>query len=532
MNKFNNGVIGGAYWSVIGPGKNLQLASTPGTMTYVFEWQGGISSGYMDFYDEASYPGRLPEPVTLIEPNYVKEAGGYILTCEESQNAVGYELLSGSDPYRVMDYHVISDTPAPPNEAITTLPFEDTWWTVRVRDQYGSTIYADPEYINLDTVDFDRNGKVDFKDFSILAQYWHQNESSVDIAPTPGGDGIVDFKDLGILSGRWLTVAKIPPGQASNPNPPNGATGVDIDADLSWTPGDVAALHEVYFGSDPCALPLVATQPVGQESYDPPGDLIRSTTYYWRIDEVSDAGPPPGKWPGVLWSFTTIPGKTTVISPLDGAVVPGAEMGGHIYQTLDFKPGPTTVRYVGYCSEFYNDVLTRVEDANLGPMPYPPPPYRYYVGHSQVPPYTQSLERGKVYYWCVDGIDAKGNKFAGDIWKFGIQDYYAFAPNPPDEAEYVDPNVLLTWREGLGVQEHDIYLGTSWNDVNNADANDTTGIYKGLRKHPNYPCSNLELTTKFYWRVDEVQGRLPPLFPGIIYKGDVWSFTTGVPPPP
>ena len=43
-----------------------------------------------------------------------------------------------------MEYTVVSDTPEPPNAVITELPFERTWWTVRVRDQYGSTIYADP----------------------------------------------------------------------------------------------------------------------------------------------------------------------------------------------------------------------------------------------------------------------------------------------------------------------------------------------------------------------------------------------------
>jgi len=34
-------------------------------------------------------------------------------------------------------------------------------------------------------VDFNRDGKVDLKDFSILAQYWSQDESSVDIGPPP-----------------------------------------------------------------------------------------------------------------------------------------------------------------------------------------------------------------------------------------------------------------------------------------------------------------------------------------------------------
>jgi len=146
--KFNNGVVAGAYWSVIGPGKNLQLASTPGRNIYRFKWYGSASSGYMDFYDQSSYPGRLPEPVQLVEPVNVGDCNGAILTCEESENAVSYQLLFGADQYRVMDYNIISDTPTPPNEIITTLPFEETWWTVKARDQYGSTIYADPIYIN------------------------------------------------------------------------------------------------------------------------------------------------------------------------------------------------------------------------------------------------------------------------------------------------------------------------------------------------------------------------------------------------
>jgi hypothetical protein len=161
MNQFNNGVVAGAFWSVVGPGKNLQLASTPDAQTYKFKWYGDYSSGYMDFYDEAQYPGRLPEPVTLIGPEdrAILDVNGALLTCKESENAVGYQLLFGSDPYRVMDYNIISDTPNPPNEVITTLPFDETWWTVKARDQYGSTIYADPirlrktSYIQLATND-------------------------------------------------------------------------------------------------------------------------------------------------------------------------------------------------------------------------------------------------------------------------------------------------------------------------------------------------------------------------------------------
>jgi hypothetical protein len=150
MNGFNNGVIAGAYWSVVGPGKNLQLASTPEAQTYRFQWYGDQHGGYMEFFDEPNHPGRLPEPVMLVGPEdgAIVDANGAVFSCEESENAVGYQLLFGSDPYRVMDYVVISDTPSPPVEAISEFPFEKTWWTVRAYDSFGSTIHADPRYIN------------------------------------------------------------------------------------------------------------------------------------------------------------------------------------------------------------------------------------------------------------------------------------------------------------------------------------------------------------------------------------------------
>ena len=152
MNQFNHGVVGGAYWSVIGPGKNLQLAWTPDAQTYKLQWYGDAYSGYMDFYDEPNHPGMLPEPVTLVGPadGTVVDANGAIFSCEESENAIGYQLLFGPDPHRVMDYYIVSDTLNPPSEIITASPFEQTWWTVKVYDQYGSTIYADPICVNFE----------------------------------------------------------------------------------------------------------------------------------------------------------------------------------------------------------------------------------------------------------------------------------------------------------------------------------------------------------------------------------------------
>jgi hypothetical protein len=144
LSQFNRGVIGGAYWSVIGPGKNLQLAPIPERVTYQFRWTGSSSSGLMNFFDASLYPGRLPEPVTLVGPLSTGVAGEVKLTCKPSENAVRYQLLLGPDPYRVMDYEVVSETPGPPEALVRELPFARTWWTVRVYDAYGSSIYADP----------------------------------------------------------------------------------------------------------------------------------------------------------------------------------------------------------------------------------------------------------------------------------------------------------------------------------------------------------------------------------------------------
>jgi hypothetical protein len=91
------------------------------------------------------------------------------------------------------------------------------------------------------------------------------------------------------------------PDQAWNPSPADGATNVPIEGTvMTWSPGDAAAEHKVYMGTDPDALALVATKSLGDESYDP-GVLDLATTYYWSVTEVNDAYEVEGS----IWAFTT-----------------------------------------------------------------------------------------------------------------------------------------------------------------------------------------------------------------------------------
>jgi len=100
-------------------------------------------------------------------------------------------------------------------------------------------------------------------------------------------------------------------GAVANPNPVDGAGGVNPTQILSWDTGAIAASHEVYFGTDANAVAEATKaspeykgpKALGDESYDP-GKLALSTTYYWRIDEINDVNP-DSPWPGKVWSFTT-----------------------------------------------------------------------------------------------------------------------------------------------------------------------------------------------------------------------------------
>jgi len=100
-------------------------------------------------------------------------------------------------------------------------------------------------------------------------------------------------------------------GAVGNPNPANGAVGVEVTPTLTWNAGAMAASHEVYFGSDldgvknatKASPEYKGTKALGDESYYP-GTLLLDTTYYWRIDEVNNVQP-DSPWTGNIWNFTT-----------------------------------------------------------------------------------------------------------------------------------------------------------------------------------------------------------------------------------
>ena len=113
----------------------------------------------------------------------------------------------------------------------------------------------------------------------------------------------------GTLRAVYRVTGNNQPNIPSDPSPADHATGVSINADLSWIGGDPDAedivTYNVYFGtnSTPPLIETIGPYAANQTSisYDP-GTLSYNTTYYWKIVARDDHGVTKE---GSLWDFTT-----------------------------------------------------------------------------------------------------------------------------------------------------------------------------------------------------------------------------------
>ena len=103
---------------------------------------------------------------------------------------------------------------------------------------------------------------------------------------------------------NFTTKVNSPPNEPKDPDPEDGATGVDIDAELSWNcidPDGHTLTYDVYLEANNPTPNVLVSNDQSETSYDP-GTLDYEITYYWQIiasDEydASTEGP--------IWRFTT-----------------------------------------------------------------------------------------------------------------------------------------------------------------------------------------------------------------------------------
>ena len=222
--------------------------------------------------------------------------------------------------------------------------------------------------------------------------------------------------------------------------------------------------------------------------WHPPGENLNGKVWIDRVFFGSES-------PRQILEFATNP------NPTDGAIYPDT------WANLSWWPGDLAVSHDVYLGENFDDVNDGAEGTFQGNQPST----NFVVGFPGFA-FPDGLIPGTTYYWRIDEVnDTDPNSpWKGDVWSFTVPPKIAYDPDPPDGANFIDPNVELSWTPGFGAKLHTVYFGDSFDDVNDAAG--------GLSQVPaTHTPGTLELEKTYYWRVDEFDGV-------VTRKGDVWSF--------
>jgi hypothetical protein len=350
------------------------------------------------------------------------------------------------------------------------------------------------------------------------------------------------------------------PELAADPSPENEATDVPREVVMSWTAGQFAATHDVYFGTSfddvndaarSSAMGVLLSQGQATTAYDPAGLLDFDTTYYWRIDEVN-AAPSNTIFKGEVWSFTTEPfayAIQTVIATTNGISEAGAgpenTVNGSGLNALDQHStlssdmwvakapddGPLWIQYEfdrvyklhellvwNYNVQFELMLGFGIKNATV----------EYSVDGAEweslgdVQLNQAGANAAYTYNTTVDlaGVAAKFvrltvNSGFGGLGQYGLSEVrfmqipaQAREPQPADGAADVEVNTSLSWRTGRDAESHEVYFGADAEELPLVDVVD----------RPVFTPAQMTFGTTYYWRVDEVTDET--------WAGETWSFTT------
>jgi hypothetical protein len=128
--------------------------------------------------------------------------------------------------------------------------------------------------------------------------------------PFPGLIDDVRIYDKALTPEELALVMRIDPLRAGEPSPAHGSLAdIRTATPLTWTKGDSASKHDVYFGTDEAAVMDANTSDttgvyrgrISATSFTPAEDLDWGQTYFWRVDESNTDG---SITTGKVWSFT------------------------------------------------------------------------------------------------------------------------------------------------------------------------------------------------------------------------------------
>ena len=240
-----------------------------------------------------------------------------------------------------------------------------------------------------------------------------------------------------------------PPNDPTDPEPEDGATDVDVNADISWScydPDGDGLTYDVYFEAGDSTPDVLVSNNQSGTWYDP-GKMEYDTHYYWQIVAWDEYGL---STEGVVWDFTTgtepndPPDPPSNPMPEDDAT--DVDLDADLSWDCD-DPDDDSLTYDVYF-DTESPPVEKVSDDQA---------------ETTFDPGTLMVET--TYYWQVIAKDEHGASTAGLVWQFTTRDNY-----PPDapiingpnggkpETEY-DFTVSTTDPEG-----HNVYYWIEWGD--------------------------------------------------------------------
>lgn len=343
----------------------------------------------------------------------------------------------------------------------------------------------------------------------------------------------------------------VPPKEAYDPDPADGAKFLGTDLTLTWAPGIGAKLHTVYFGGTRDEVAGAAGgSPQGLATFDP-GALVAGTTYYWRVDEFDGALTHTGS----VWSFTT----AGAAGGLKGEYFNNPSVSGDPVLTrldpgIDFawgtaSPEPGVVNEDDFSVRWRGELeIAFTEDYRFFALTEDGVKlwvndqlvidrwdvYRLNEYRSDPIP-LEAGRRVSIELWGRDNQAAgeSASATAQLLWKSEHQakaiipavafspPVRAGSPKPANAAVDTPQTLELRWTAGDNAAQHDVYFGTDADAVAAADTA-TAGIYKGRQSDVGFSPGKLDWGATYYWRVDEIND----VNPDSPWKGPLWSFTT------
>jgi hypothetical protein len=370
----------------------------------------------------------------------------------------------------------------------------------------------------------------------------------------------------------WSFLAQ--PLTAYLPQPADDGSNVPLSPVLSWTAGQSATGHHVYFGTDRQAVEEGAAGTdkgslgATELSYTITEALKPDMTYFWRVDETSLGGV---VHTGPVWSFNTVLAGPVGATRQWWSNIGGGTTVADLTGQASFPDNPTGSEFVTLMegpTDWADNYGTR-----LFGWVYPPQSgdYTFWIASddggelwlstdedranaqliASVASWTNSrewtkeatqranpvkLEAGKRYY--IEALQKEGGGGdnvavawqgpgftmevlgAGGVGPTPYLPQRAYSPTPADGALDTVQSVVLTWSAGEKALKHELYLGDDANAVAAADT--SSSLFKGSQTGTSYDAGDLEWGKTYFWRVDEIntgEADSP-------WMGRVWSFTT------